>query len=139
MPIHFAPGLMRTTTLLLSLFAAFALILAAVGIYSVVSFTVSERTQEIGLRVALGADGGKVRALVVRQALLPVFIGAAVGAALSIPVGGVLQRQLFQISGKDPLTLGSVGLILVGVAALASLVPAWRASALDPVEALRKE
>ena len=129
----------RATTLFLSVFGVFALILAAVGIYSVVSFTVSERTQEIGLRVALGADGGKVRALVVRQALLPVFIGAAVGAALSIPVGGVLQRQLFQISGKDPLTLGSVGLILVGVAALASLVPAWRASALDPVEALRKE
>ena len=129
----------RATTLFLSVFGVFALILAAVGIYAVVSFTVSERTQEIGLRVALGADGGKVRALVVRQALLPVFIGAAVGAALSIPVGGVLQRQLFQISGKDPLTLGSVGLILVGVAALASLVPAWRASALDPVEALRKE
>ncbi|GMV04020.1 MAG: hypothetical protein AMXMBFR53_03010 [Gemmatimonadota bacterium] len=129
----------RAVTLFLTVFGVFALVLAAVGIYAVVSFTVSERTQEIGLRVALGADGGRVRRLVVGQALLPVAIGAAVGVGLSIPLGAGLQRLLFQISGRDPLTLGSVAALLVGVAAVASLVPAWRASRLDPVEALRRE
>ena len=139
MTIHFAPGLMRATTLLLSLFAAFALILAAVGIYSVVSFTVSERTQEIGIRVALGADAGRVRRLVVRQALMPVVIGAAIGAGVSVAVSGGLERMLFEISGTDPLTLASVGLLLVLVAVIASWVPAFRAARLDPVESLRAE
>jgi len=80
-----------------------------------------------------------VRRLVVRQALLPVFVGAGVGVGLTIPLGAGLQRMLFQISGTDPLTLGSVAALLVGVAAVASFVPAWRASHLDPVEALRSE
>ena len=130
---------MRATTLLLSLFAGFALVLAAVGIYSVVSFTVSERTQEIGLRVALGADAGRVHRLVVRQALMPVVIGAAIGAGASVAVSGGLQQILFEITGTDPLTLGSVGVLLVLVAAVASWVPAFRAARLDPVEALRAE
>jgi putative ABC transport system permease protein len=129
----------RATTLFLTVFAVFALILAAVGIYAVVSFTVSQRTQEIGLRVALGADGGRVRMLVVRQALLPVLLGAGVGLGLTVPLGAGLQRLLFQISGTDPLTLATVAALLVGVAAVASFVPAWRASRLDPVEALRLE
>ncbi|MGD8322070.1 MAG: ABC transporter permease [Gemmatimonadota bacterium] len=129
----------RATTLFLSIFGVFALILAAVGIYAVVSFTVSERTQEIGLRVALGADGGRVRRLVVGQALLPVLIGAGVGIGLALPLGGLLQRLLYEISGNDPATLSGVAALLIGVAALASFVPAWRASRLDPVEALRVE
>jgi putative ABC transport system permease protein len=129
----------RATTLFLGVFATFALILAAVGIYAVVSFTVSERTQEIGLRVALGADAAGVRWLVVRQALLPVLIGAVVGLGLTVPLGAGLQAILFEISGTDPLTLASVAALLVGVAAMASFVPAWRASRLDPVEALRLE
>jgi putative ABC transport system permease protein len=129
----------RATTLLLSIFGGFALALAAVGIYAVVSFTVSERTQEIGLRVALGADAAGVRWLVVRQALLPVLIGAVVGLGLTVPLGAGLQAILFEISGTDPLTLASVAALLVGVAAMASFVPAWRASRLDPVEALRLE
>lgn len=129
----------RATTLFLTVFAVFALILAAVGIYAVVSFTVSERTQEIGLRIALGADAGRVRRLVVRQALVPVVAGAVVGIGLSVPLGGALQRMLYQISGSDPFTLGAVALLLVGVATTASLLPAWRASRLDPVEALRRE
>jgi putative ABC transport system permease protein len=128
---------MRATALFLSIFAGFALVLAAVGIYSVVSFTVSERTQEIGLRVALGADRARVRRLVVRQALLPVLAGAGVGIVGAIAVGGVLGRVLFEVSGTDPLTLGSVGVVLIGAAILASWVPAYRASRMDPVEALR--
>jgi putative ABC transport system permease protein len=130
---------MRATTLFLGIFAGFALVLAAVGIFSVVSFTVSERTQEIGLRVALGADQSRVRRLVVRQALLPVVIGAGVGLAAAIGVSGGLERLLFGVTGTDPLTLGSVAVLLVAVATLASWVPAFRASRMDPVEALRAE
>ena len=130
---------MRATTLFLAIFAAFALALAAVGIYSVVAYTVSERTQEIGLRVALGADAGRVRRLVVRQAMLPVLVGAAFGIAAAVAVGGVLERLLFGVSGTDPLTLGAVAALLVGVAAVASWVPAFRAARLDPLEALRAD
>jgi predicted permease len=129
----------RATTLFLTLFAFFALALAAVGIYAVVSFTVSERTQEIGLRVALGADAGGVRRLVVRQALVPVIVGAGVGLGLAVPVGGALKGMLFEVAAVDPTTMGIVALLLVGVAAAASWIPAWRASRLDPVEALRVE
>ncbi|MEQ9398443.1 MAG: ADOP family duplicated permease [Longimicrobiales bacterium] len=129
----------RVTTLLLSCLGVFALLLAAVGIYSVVSYTVSDRTQEIGVRVALGADAGRVRRLVVRQALLPVVVGAGVGVGLAVPLGMGLRQLLFEVSGTDPLTLGATAVLLVGVAAAASWVPAWRASRLDPVEALRQE
>lgn len=130
---------MRAATLFLSIFAGFALILAAVGIYSVVSYSVSDRTKEIGVRVALGADRGRVERLVVAQALLPVVMGAAVGIAASLALGGALERLLFQVGGSDPMTLGVVAALLVGVAALASWVPAVRAARLDPVTSLRSE
>jgi ABC-type antimicrobial peptide transport system permease subunit len=104
-----------------------------------VSFTVNERTREIGLRMALGAAAPRVRGLVVRQALVPVLVGALLGVGLVIPLGAVLESLLFQVRGSDPFTLGSVTLALVGVAALASFVPAWRASRVDPVDALRIE
>jgi len=129
----------RAMALFLSVFAGFSLVLAAIGVYSVVSLTVGERTQEIGVRVALGADSGRVRRLVVRQALLPVGVGAGVGGLVAIALAGALQRVLFEVSGTDPLTIGSVGLLLVGVAAIASWVPAFRAARLHPVEALRSE
>jgi putative ABC transport system permease protein len=133
-----AAGSRRMVTLMLSVFGMFALALAAVGIYSVVSLTVGERTQEIGLRVALGADAGRVRALVVRQALLPVALGALVGTGLAVPLGLGLRELLFEVGAVDPLTIASVAVLLVGVAVAASWVPAWRASRLDPVEALRE-
>lgn len=130
----------RTTlTFFLTAFGLFALLLAAVGVYAVVSGSVSERTREIGVRVALGADAGRVRGLVVRQALVPVALGALAGLAVVVPLGGGLGRFLYRVSGTDPLTLGLVGLTLVGVAAVAAFVPAWRASRLDPVDALRAE
>jgi putative ABC transport system permease protein len=129
----------RATTLLLTLFGGFALILAAVGIYAVVSFTVSERTREIGLRIALGADQGRVRTLVVRQALAPVAVGALAGLSLTIPLGKGLRGMLFEISGYDPATLAVGGAVLISVAALASALPARRASKLQPVVALRAE
>lgn len=130
---------MRAATLFLSIFAGFALVLAAVGIYSVVSYTVGERTKEIGVRLALGADRGRVERLVVGQALLPVVVGAGVGVAAAVALGDVLERMLFEVGGSDPLTLGLVAVLLVSVAALASWVPALRAARLDPVTSLRTE
>ena len=137
----FAQGVapMRAATLFLSLFAVFALILASVGIYSVVSYSVSDRTKEIGVRVALGADRGRVERLVVAQALVPVAVGAVLGIVASIALGGALERLLFQVGGSDPLTLALVATLLVSVAALASWVPAVRAARLDPVTSLRAE
>ena len=123
----------------LSVFAVFALILAAVGIFSVVSFAVGERTREIGLRVALGAEGRQVRSLMVRQALVPVALGAAVGLVGAVALGKVMTGLLFGISGTDPVTLVSVAALFGAVAVVASYLPALRASRLDPVQALRSE
>ncbi|MGD2121980.1 MAG: ABC transporter permease [Gemmatimonadota bacterium] len=129
----------RIASIALTIFAGFALLLSSLGIYSVVAFGVAERTREIGVRMALGAEAGGVRGLVVRQALLPVVLGIAVGLGLAFGLQGFLQSLLFQISGTDPLTLGAVTLLLLAVAGLASYLPARRASRMDPVEALRKE
>jgi len=126
-------------TVALSLFAAFSLLLASVGIYSVVAFGVAERTGEIGLRMALGAEAAAVRRLVIRQAMVPVAIGALFGVATAFGLRGFLENLLFQISGTDPLTFAGVTALLLGVAFLASYLPARRASRLDPVEALREE
>jgi len=128
----------RIATLSLGLLAAFALLLASVGIYAVVAFGVAERTREIGLRMALGAQAECVRRLVVRQALLPVGIGAAFGVGLALVLQSFLHNLLFQISGTDPLTFSGVTILLLAVALAASYLPARRASRLDPVEALRE-
>jgi len=129
----------RIATLALTFFAVFALLLASVGIYSVVAFGVAERTREIGVRMALGAEAVQVRRLVVRQALLPVGIGAIVGLGMALGLHGFLQSLLFEISGTDPVTLGLATALLLMVASMASYVPARRASRLDPVVALREE
>ena len=122
---------------MLTLFGGLPLLLAAAGVYAVVSFSVSARTQEIGLRVALGASRSRVRSLVVRQALVPVLVGAVLGAVLMVPLGAGLRRLLFEVSETDPATLVGVSLVLLGVATIASAIPAMRASRLDPGEALR--
>jgi predicted permease len=129
----------RIASMALTLFAAFALLLASLGVYSVVAFGVAERTREIGLRIALGAEAGSVRRLVIRQALLPVGLGALVGIGLAFGLQGFLQALLFEISGTDPLTFGTVTLILLLVAGVASYLPARRASGLDPVVALMED
>jgi ABC-type antimicrobial peptide transport system permease subunit len=129
----------RIAAAVLSLFAGFALILAAVGIFAVVSFSVAERTREIGLRVALGARGDEVRWLMVRQALVPVAVGGLFGLAGAVALGRAIEALLFEVSGTDALTLSSALVILLGAAVLASYLPARRASRLDPVEALRGE
>ena len=129
----------RVAANVLTVFAAFALILAAVGIFAVVSFAVGARTREIGLRVALGADARQVRAMVIRQAMLPVVIGAVIGLGGAIATSRAMEGLLFGVSGTDPVTLVAVTAVFAIVAVVASYIPARRASSLDPVEALRVE
>ena len=129
----------RIASMALTLFAGFALLLASLGIYSVVAFGVAERTREIGVRMALGAEAGGVRRLMVRQALLPVGIGIVAGIVLAFGLQGFLQSLLFEISGTDPATFAVVTGVLLLVAGVASYLPARRASNMDPVSALREE
>ena len=108
-----------------------------VGVYSVVSYGVNQRTQEIGLRMTLGASRESVLGLVVRQALVPVAIGGVIGLAGAVGLGRAMSSFLFEVGAGDPVTLGGVTLVLFTSAALASYVPARRATALDPASALR--
>ena len=129
----------RLGTIALGLFALFALVLTAAGIYSVVSYGVGERTKEIGVRIALGAQSGSVRWLVVRQALFPVAVGGVIGLVSAAALGRAMSDLLFEVSGTDPVTLGAVAFMLASVAITASYVPAFRASRLDPTVALRNK
>lgn len=129
----------RSMVLLIGGFAAFALILAALGIYGVVSYSVGRRKQEIGIRMALGATAGSVRARVLAQTLRLVLIGIALGAAASWAAGQALEGLLFGVRFSDPLTFAAVLLLLSAVAVLAGYLPASRASRLDPSAALRAE
>jgi putative ABC transport system permease protein len=129
----------RFNTLLLTLLGGIGLILAATGIYGVIAYFVSQRTQEIGVRMALGATTGSVVRLVLGQALWPVAIGASVGVAAALGASTVLSSQLFGVSRTDPLTIAAVVATLIGVALVASAVPARRAAAIDPTRALQSE
>jgi predicted permease len=125
--------------LLLGLFAAIALLLAAVGIYGVMSYTVEQRTQEIGIRVALGANRRDTVILVLLESLRTTLAGVAAGVVASFWLMRLLTAQLFGVRPSDPLTLISVSVILLTVALAAACVPALRASRVDPVVALRHE
>jgi predicted permease len=129
----------RFNTLLLTLLGAIGLVLAATGIYGVIGYFVSQRTQEIGVRMALGATAGDVVRLVLVQALRPVALGAAIGVVAALAASRVLTSQLFGVSRTDPLTIGAVVATLISVALLASAVPARRAAAVDPTRALQSE
>jgi putative ABC transport system permease protein len=122
-----------------AVFAAIALILSAAGIYAVMAYAVTQRTQEIGVRVALGAQGAQVSWLIVRQGLLQLAIGLVLGLSCAFGVSRVLQSLLVQISPTDPATFTVVAFTLTGVTPAACLVPARRAMKLDPVIALRAE
>src|SRR6185436_16043327 len=126
-------GQRRFTMLLLGLFAGMALLLAAVGIHGVLSYGVSQRRREIGIRMALGARRPDLVALVVRQGLSLAGIGLVVGFAGSIAFTRLLSSQLFGITASDPLTLAGVALILGLVALAATVSPAHRAASVDPV------
>jgi putative ABC transport system permease protein len=134
-----AVGPQRFAMMLLGAFAALALVLASVGIYGVIAFSVSQRTHEIGIRMALGARGSNVLGMVVRQALGLALAGAGLGLAGALGLTRLLSSLLFSVRPTDPLTLAAVTLILVGVSAFASYIPARRATKIDPMEALRYE
>jgi predicted permease len=127
----------RFTALLLGLFAAVALVLASVGIYSVLSYIVSGRSREIGIRTALGAQTSDVLRLIVREGMTPTLVGIAIGAVAALGSAAVLETLVFGVSASDPLILGAVAVTLALVALAASLVPAYRAARVDPLTALR--
>ena len=127
----------RFGTSLLAVFGFLALLLAAVGLYGVMSYGVSQRTREIGIRMALGASGRQVRGMVVRQGLLLAAGGVAVGLAAAFGLARFVTSLLFGVSGADPVTFIGVAVTLLVVAGLATFIPARKASRIDPVEALR--
>lgn len=129
----------RLATTLLALFGGLAVLLAVVGLYSVVAYNVAQRTREIGVRLALGASRGQILRLVLRQGMALTVVGLAIGAALSVAAAMGLRSQLMGITPGDPLSFGGTTLLLLCVALLACLVPALRATRLDPVKALRLE
>jgi putative ABC transport system permease protein len=124
---------------LLSIFAALALVLAAIGMYGVITYSVAQRTHEIGVRMALGAKHGDVIRLVLRQGVVLAGLGVGLGTLGALALTRLLESYLFQVRPTDPIALGSTALLLVAVAMLASYVPARRATRVDPVIALRHE
>ncbi len=129
----------RFNMLLLGAFAALALLLAAVGIYSVLSYSVKRSVREIGIRLALGAPVGEVLRMVVFEAMKPTLLGVAIGTAGALALGRVLSSLIFGVRPTDPLTFVAVAALLAAVALVASIVPAYRATKVDPMVALRYE
>ena len=129
----------RFYLLLLTAFAAVALVLAAVGIFGVLSYAVAQRTREIGIRMALGAQERSVLRMVVGQAMVLVLAGIAIGAVLALVLSRGLTTMLFSVTATDPMTFMSVAGILAVVALFASYIPARRATRVDPIVALRSE
>jgi ABC-type antimicrobial peptide transport system permease subunit len=123
--------------LLLAGFAGFALLLASLGIYAVVSYSVTQRKQEIGIRIALGASARDVQKGVLVRTLGLAGLGLALGMAGARVASGALASLLFGIKSSDPATFVAMGVLLTCVAAVAGYIPAWRASRIDPMVALR--
>ena len=122
-----------------SVFGVIALFLASIGVYGVLSYSVSQRVREIGVRVALGARRADVLRLIVTQGVRLALIGVAIGLILAFLSTRVVASILYGVTATDPVSFGGIALLLAAVAALASYVPANRAMAIDPLEALRSE
>jgi predicted permease len=129
----------RMITTLSAAFAIVATVLAAIGLYGVLAYTVSQRTREIGLRMALGAAPSRVRGMVLRQVAVMVAVGGTIGLAAAVGLGRLAQSLLFELKGSDPLVLVGAGVSLALVALAAGFIPAHRASQVDPMSALRYE
>ncbi len=129
----------RLITTLSAAFASLATLLAAIGLYGVLAYTVAQRTREIGLRMALGADGGRVRGMVLRQVGWMTLIGGIVGLAGAVGIGQLAKSLLYQLEGSDPTALAGAAIVLIIVALVAGFIPAQRASRIDPMKALRYE
>jgi predicted permease len=137
--ISSSKGQRRFAMLLLGLFATLALALASIGIYGVMSYAVTQRSHELGVRMTLGATRANVLALVMRSGMSLIVLGAVIGVAGAFALRGVIARQLFGVSANDPITLALTVVTLTAVAALATLVPALRATRVDPAVAMREE
>jgi putative ABC transport system permease protein len=129
----------RLEATLLGAFAALAVLLAAVGIYGVISYSVSQATREIGIRIALGALRRDVMAMVLKQSLRLAVLGLVIGVVISLALTRVLRTLLFGVSATDPVVFGAIAALVAAVALLASLVPARQAAMLDPMTALRRD
>jgi putative ABC transport system permease protein len=129
----------RLSVMLLSGLGGLALLLAVIGIYGVVSYSVTQRTREIGVRMALGATRRDVMRMVVGQASILIAAGVVIGAAASLALGSLMRNMLFEASARDPVTLGFIATALIVVALVASVLPARRATRVDPLVALRTE
>ena len=129
----------RFITVLFSVLAACALILSTIGVYGVINYSVSQRTHEIGIRMALGAQAADVRRLVVRKGLRLAFIGVVIGLPLAVGLSFVLSSMLYGVSQYDPVTFTAVAVLLLFVAGIASYLPARKATRVDPMIALRYE
>lgn len=127
------------TLVMLAIAGAMALLLGIIGIYGVISYSVSQRTREIGIRMALGAQNPALRRMFVRHGLILAVIGVVCGLAAAIGLTRLMSSLLFEVSAIDPITYGAVAVLLAGAAALASYLPARRATSVDPLEALRAE
>ena len=130
-------GQLSFTMLMLAIASGLALILGAIGLYGVLSYVVSQRTQEIAVRMALGADASAVRRMVVLQGGRVALIGVGVGVLAALGVTGVLKSLLFGVEALDATTFRTMSAVMLVVAVLASYIPAHRASSVDPIQALR--
>jgi putative ABC transport system permease protein len=129
----------RFNTLLLGVFAGLALLLAAIGIYSVLSYSVRQRVPEIGVRLALGARMTDVLRMVVLEGMKPTLLGVGIGLAAALAMGRLVASLIFQVKPTDPTTFLAVAALLALIALLACVIPAYRASKVNPVVALRNE
>jgi ABC-type antimicrobial peptide transport system permease subunit len=123
----------------MTMFGASALLLAAIGIYGLMAYSVEQRTQEIGIRLSLGADAAAVRWMVIVQGMRLAIVGVMIGLAASWGLARTMTTFLFEIEPRDPLVFAGVPLLLTLVALVAVFLPAWRASKVDPIVALRYE
>ena len=124
---------------MMGVFAAVGLLLVVVGVYSVVAYTVARRTHEIGIRMALGATRSSAVRLVLGMGMRVVFVGVAIGLAASLATSRIVASQLWRVSAYDPLTITAVTAILILTGAAACIIPARRASGVDPTQALRHD
>jgi ABC-type antimicrobial peptide transport system permease subunit len=132
-------GQQRLIARLTSLFGILALVLASIGLYGVTAYNVGSRTNEIGVRMALGADRGNVLSLILRGALTQIVLGLLLGIGLALAAGRFLGSQLYGINQYDPMII-VVAMLVLGISALvAALIPAFRASSISPLDALRAE
>jgi putative ABC transport system permease protein len=129
----------RFNLLLLASFAGLALLLAAVGIYGVLSYTVRRRVREIGIRMALGASHAEILKMIVTDGMKPILLGIAIGIAGALALSRVIASLIFGIRPSDPFTFAGVACLLIAVGILANLLPAYRATRIEPVRTLREE